>query len=34
LREAAELLALPLLDHVIVGDSACFSYADSGWPRL
>lgn len=33
LREAAELLAVPLLDHVIVGDSVCFSYADSGWPR-
>jgi len=34
LREAAELLALPLLDHVIVGGSVCFSYADNGWPRL
>lgn len=32
LRGASEVLGIPLLDHVIVGDSAAFSYADSGWP--
>lgn len=35
LREAGELLAIPVLDHIIVGThDSYFSYADSGWPRL
>jgi DNA repair protein RadC len=33
LRECGELLALPLLDHIIVGAGAYFSYAEQGWPR-
>jgi DNA repair protein RadC len=33
LREAAEILGIPLVDHIIVGaDGKFFSYADSGWP--
>lgn len=31
LREAADIMGIPLLDHVIVGSHACFSYADSQW---
>lgn len=34
LREAAEILGIPLVDHIIVGaEGKFFSYADSGWPR-
>jgi DNA repair protein RadC len=33
LRQAAEVLAIPLLDHVIVGERGTFSYAVQGWPR-
>jgi DNA repair protein RadC len=33
LRECGELLAVPLLDHIIVGAGAYFSYAEQGWPR-
>jgi len=32
LRQAAELLGIPLLDHLIVADGASFSYAQQGWP--
>ena len=31
LREAAEILGIPLVDHIIVVQDACFSYAESGW---
>jgi DNA repair protein RadC len=34
LREGAQLLAIPLLDHVIVGAGSFYSYADMGWPRF
>lgn len=33
LRECGELLAIPVLDHIIVGAGAYFSYAEQGWPR-
>ncbi len=33
LKEAAEILGIPLVDHVIVASGAYFSYADRGWPR-
>jgi DNA repair protein RadC len=35
LREAAEILGVPLLDHIIVGtdgNAAFYSYAQSSWP--
>jgi DNA repair protein RadC len=32
LREAAEILGIPLLDHVIVGEGRAFSYAECDWP--
>lgn len=32
LRQAAELLGLPLLDHLVIGKGSHFSYAESGWP--
>lgn len=31
LRDAAELLGIPLVDHIIVAQEECFSYAESGW---
>jgi DNA repair protein RadC len=31
LREAAEILGIPLVDHIIVGAETCFSYAETGW---
>ncbi|MGH7442259.1 MAG: RadC family protein [bacterium] len=31
MREAAEVLGIPLVDHVIVGDGRFHSYADTGW---
>jgi DNA repair protein RadC len=32
LREAAEILGIPLVDHVIVADAgACYSYAEHAW---
>lgn len=34
LKECGELLAIPLLDHVIVGAGNYFSYAEQGWPRV
>jgi DNA repair protein RadC len=32
LRQGAELLGIALLDHVILGDERCYSFADHGWP--
>ena len=32
LRQAAELLGITLLDHVILGDGRIHSFADYGWP--
>jgi DNA repair protein RadC len=32
LREAAELLGITLLDHVILGEERHYSFADEGWP--
>ncbi|MDA0999524.1 MAG: DNA repair protein RadC [bacterium] len=32
LREAGHLLGVPLLDHVIIGRSGFFSFAESEWP--
>jgi DNA repair protein RadC len=32
LREAAEILGIPILDHVIVGEGRAFSYAECAWP--
>ena len=29
LREAGKLLAVPVLDHIIIGDGSYFSYRDS-----
>jgi DNA repair protein RadC len=33
LREGGQLLAIPVLDHIIVGTGSYFSYAEQGWPR-
>lgn len=34
LREAAEILGIPMVDHVIIGEGdRYYSYANSGWPR-
>ena len=32
LREVAELLGIPLLDHLVLGDGRYYSFADHGWP--
>ena len=32
LREAGDLLGITLLDHLILGESRHFSFADEGWP--
>lgn len=32
LRQAAELLGLPLLDHLVIGQGRLYSYAEAGWP--
>jgi DNA repair protein RadC len=32
LREVADLLGIPLLDHLILGDEGYYSFADQGWP--
>jgi DNA repair protein RadC len=34
LREAAEILGIPLLDHVIVTASGGYSFAQEGWPGM
>ena len=32
LRQAGELLGIPLLDHVILGEDRYYSFTDQGWP--
>lgn len=32
LREAAELMGITLLDHLILAEDRCYSFADQGWP--
>ena len=32
LRAAGDLLGITLLDHLILGDARCYSFADQGWP--
>jgi len=32
LRQGAELLGITLLDHLILTDERCYSFADQGWP--
>ena len=32
LRQGAELLGITLLDHLILADERCYSFADQGWP--
>ena len=32
LRQGADLLGITLLDHLILTDERCFSFADQGWP--
>jgi DNA repair protein RadC len=32
LREVADLLGIPLLDHLILGEDRYYSFADQGWP--
>ena len=34
LLDGADLLALPLIDHLIVGKERYFSYADADWPGV
>ena len=32
LRQGADLLGISLLDHLILTDEGCYSFADQGWP--
>ena len=32
LRQGADLLGISLLDHLILADERCYSFADQGWP--
>ena len=32
LRQGAELLGITLLDHLVLGETAYYSFADEGWP--
>ena len=32
LRQSADLLGISLLDHLILTDEGCYSFADQGWP--
>jgi DNA repair protein RadC len=32
LRHGADLLGITLLDHLILGETRCYSFADQGWP--
>ena len=34
LRQGADLLGLTLLDHLILTDEHCYSFADQGWPGV
>lgn len=31
LRRAAEVLGIPILDHIVIGDPSFYSFADNGW---
>ena len=31
IRRAAEILGIPVLDHVVIGDPSYYSFADNGW---
>ena len=31
---AADLLGITLLDHLILADERCYSFADQGWPGV
>ena len=32
LKQGADLLGIPLLDHLVLTDKRCYSFADEGWP--
>jgi len=32
LKQGADLLGIPLLDHLVLVDVRCYSFADQGWP--
>ncbi|RPH79553.1 MAG: hypothetical protein EHM80_07565 [Nitrospiraceae bacterium] len=32
LWQGADLLGITLLDHLILADERCYSFADQGWP--
>jgi DNA repair protein RadC len=32
LKQGADLLGIPLLDHLVLADARCYSFADHGWP--
>lgn len=32
LKEGADLLGIPLLDHLVLAGDRCYSFADQGWP--
>jgi DNA repair protein RadC len=32
LKQGADLLGIPLLDHLVLVDARCYSFADHGWP--
>jgi DNA repair protein RadC len=32
LKQGADLLGIPLLDHLVLTDARCYSFADQGWP--
>jgi DNA repair protein RadC len=34
LRQGADLLGITLLDHLILTDERCYSFADQGWPGV
>jgi DNA repair protein RadC len=34
LRQGADLLGITLLDHLILVDERCYSFADQGWPGV
>ena len=34
LRQGADLLGIALLDHLILADERCYSFADQGWPGV
>ena len=34
LRQGAELLGITLLDHLVLTDERCYSFADQGWPGV